>query len=61
MSGKEIRILFGLIKKLKEKNITVVYISHRVEEIFEIADRVTVLRDGRVVIQIMFTTSIKQA
>ncbi|MEW5977477.1 MAG: sugar ABC transporter ATP-binding protein [Acidobacteriota bacterium] len=39
--------LFRIICQLKEKGVGIVYISHRLEEIFEIADRVTVLRDGQ--------------
>ncbi len=42
----EVERLFGFIDKIKKKNITVLYISHRLDEIFGIADRVTVLRDG---------------
>ncbi|MCK5570343.1 MAG: sugar ABC transporter ATP-binding protein, partial [Spirochaetes bacterium] len=38
--------LFGLIRKLKNENVSVIYISHRLDEIFQIADRVMVLRDG---------------
>lgn len=38
--------LFGIIKNLKKKGVSVIFISHRLEEIYEIADRVTVLRDG---------------
>jgi len=38
--------IFKLIKKLKEKDVGIIYISHRLEEIFEICDVVTVLRDG---------------
>ncbi len=41
--------LFGIIKSLSERGITVIYITHRIEEIFRIADRVTVMRDGRLV------------
>ncbi len=44
---KEMEILFSYIKKLKERGTSVIYISHRLEEIFEIADRVSVLRDGQ--------------
>jgi ABC-type sugar transport system ATPase subunit len=43
----EVDILFEIIKELKKKGIAVIYISHRMEEIFEIADSITVLRDGR--------------
>lgn len=38
--------IFKLIKKLKEKDVGIIYISHRIEEIFEICDIVTVLKDG---------------
>lgn len=42
----EVKILFSLINQLKEKGITFIYISHKLDEIFEIADDVTVMRDG---------------
>ena len=41
---------FAFLERAKEKNLTVVYISHRLEEIYRICDRVTVLRDGRKII-----------
>jgi ribose transport system ATP-binding protein len=47
LSESEIKRLFAIIKGLREKNVTVIYISHRLDEIFEIGDYVTVLRDGR--------------
>ena len=47
ISESEIARLFTIIKGLREKNVTVVYISHRLDEIFEIGDSVTVMRDGR--------------
>lgn len=43
----EVKILFTVIKKLKSQGISIVYISHKMEEIFEISDRITVLRDGK--------------
>ncbi|MFN2324234.1 MAG: ATP-binding cassette domain-containing protein, partial [Trueperaceae bacterium] len=46
LSSREVDVLFGLIRQLKARGVTVVYISHRFREIFEIADRVTVLKDG---------------
>ncbi len=49
LTSKEIERLFGILKQLKAKKVTLIYISHRLHEIFEIGDRVTVLRDGQVV------------
>jgi ABC-type sugar transport system ATPase subunit len=54
LSSKEIIYLFKVLNSLKQEGFSVIYISHRLEEIFEIADTVTVLRDGQEVI----TTSI---
>jgi ribose transport system ATP-binding protein len=50
LSAAEIDNLFRLIGQLKHGRVSVIYISHRLDEIFQIADRVTVLRDGREVI-----------
>jgi len=47
LSVAEIDKMFDIVRKLKAKGVTIIYISHRMEEIFEIADRVTVLRDGK--------------
>jgi ABC-type sugar transport system ATPase subunit len=47
LGEKETRNLFNFMKRMREKNLTIIYISHRLDEIFEIADRVTVLQDGR--------------
>ena len=41
--------LFALMRRLKEQGISIIYISHRIEEIFEVCDRITVIRDGRAV------------
>ena len=49
LSQKEVEKLFEIIDKLKKQNMAIVYVSHRLEEIFEIGDRVTVLRDGNLV------------
>jgi len=46
LTNNEVEHLFGFMKTLKEKNIPVIYISHRMDEVFEIGDRVTVFRDG---------------
>lgn len=47
LTTKEINRLFEIIKRLKQKGVTIIYISHRLKEIFEIGDRITVLRNGR--------------
>jgi ABC-type sugar transport system ATPase subunit len=49
LSEQEVGRLFAIIRKLKERGITVIYISHKLAEVFEIGDVVTVLRDGQVV------------
>ena len=46
LTQSEIAILFKIVRQLKADGITVIYISHRLEELFELCDRVTVLRDG---------------
>jgi inositol transport system ATP-binding protein len=48
LSEKEKTALFSLLRLLKSKGTTIIYISHRMAEIFEIADRITVMRDGEV-------------
>lgn len=49
LTEHELENLFALIRRLKAEGVSVIYISHRLEEIFKIADRVTVLRDGALV------------
>lgn len=46
LTNHEVEKLFGIIRDLKKQGIGVIYISHRLDEIFTIADRVTILRDG---------------
>lgn len=46
LTAPEVRILFKIIKKLNEQGITIIYISHRMEEVFEIGDYITIMRDG---------------
>jgi len=47
LSGSDIRILFEVIKTLRAQGVSFLYVSHHLEEIFELADTVTVMRDGR--------------
>ena len=49
LAGQELDSLFATIRSLVEQGVTIIYISHRLNEVFEIADDVTVLKDGRVV------------
>jgi ribose transport system ATP-binding protein len=49
LTRQEAAQLFTLIRRLKAEGVTVVYISHRLEEVFELADRVSILRDGALV------------
>jgi ribose transport system ATP-binding protein len=46
LSVAEVECMFAIIKQLKQKGVTIIYISHRLEEVFRISDRVTVMRDG---------------
>lgn len=46
LTVSEVETLFRVVRDLKKKGVTIIYISHRLEELFEIADRVTVMRDG---------------
>jgi ribose transport system ATP-binding protein len=47
LSGREVDRLLAVMRRLRDRGLGLVYISHRFEEIFAVADRVTVLRDGR--------------
>ncbi len=47
LTDREIAALFEVIASLKKKGVGMIYISHRMEEIFQISDRITVLRDGK--------------
>lgn len=49
LTDKELAKLFEIIEKLKAEGVTIVYISHRLEEIFRICDRATIIRDGVVI------------
>ena len=47
LSSAEVKMLFEIIADLKKQGMAIVYISHHLHEVFEVADRVTVLRDGK--------------
>lgn len=46
ITSEEVRVLFKIIEKLREKCVAIIYITHKMDEVFQIADRVTVMRDG---------------
>jgi len=46
LSSKEIEMLFGIVAKLKAQGVTIIFISHHLQEVFEIGDRISVLRNG---------------
>lgn len=47
LSQEEVTILFGIIEELKAHGVTIIYISHRLEEIIRVGDHITILRDGK--------------
>lgn len=49
LTEHELQALFTLIRQLKAEGVSIVYISHRLEEVFEICDRATIMRDGHVI------------
>lgn len=49
LTSTEVAQLFGMIRNLREKGVSIIYISHKMEEIFKICDDVTVFRDGQMV------------
>lgn len=46
LTNAEVETLFRLVKEMRASGVTIIYISHRIEELFELSDRITVLRDG---------------
>ena len=46
LTEREVEVLFRIIREMKEKGTTIIYISHRLDELYQVADRVTVMRDG---------------
>jgi methyl-galactoside transport system ATP-binding protein len=49
LTENEVEHLFGIIRRLREEGVAIIYISHKMEEILEISDEVTIMRDGRYV------------
>ena len=49
LSAHEVQELFKLVRDLKRQGVAILFVSHRIEEVFEIADKVTVFRDGRLI------------
>ncbi len=49
LSDNEVETLFGIIEKLKNQGVAIIYISHKMDEIFKISDTITVLRDGKLI------------
>ena len=47
LTDRELEVMFRIVKQLREKGITIIYISHRLDEIFGLCNNVSVLRDGR--------------
>ncbi|MCG8569904.1 MAG: xylose ABC transporter ATP-binding protein [Spirochaetes bacterium] len=50
LTNEETKLLLNIIRNLKTKGVTCIYISHRLNEVFDIADRITVLRDGKTIV-----------
>jgi len=49
LTDKELQVLFRVVREYRSRGVSFIYISHRLEEIFEVCDEVTVIRDGRVI------------
>jgi len=57
LSAHEVELLFGLMRELRRRGVGIVFISHRLDEVGQVADRVTVMRDGRVVAVVSGSTT----
>jgi len=60
LSVKEIEILFDIVRKLKAEGVGFIIVSHKINEIYEISDRITVLRDGRLILKGVNTSELAQ-
>lgn len=52
LTDKESKYFFDMVKKLREKGVGIIYVSHRLEEVLELSDRITVLRDGEYIAEL---------
>ena len=60
LSVREIEILFDIVRKLKKEGIGFIIVSHKINEIYEISDRITVLRDGHLILEGVPTAELAQ-
>jgi len=60
LSSREVQILFSLMNKLRAQGVAIIYVSHRLEEIFQICDSCTILRDGKVVCEFSDVKSVSR-
>ena len=60
LSVKEIETLFGIVRKLKVEGVGFIIVSHKINEIYEISDRITVLRDGHLILKGVETATLPQ-
>ena len=49
LTGTEVETLFGILNKLRSRGVAMIYISHKLDEVFHLSDRITVLRDGKTI------------
>jgi ABC-type sugar transport system ATPase subunit len=61
LTQHDVERLFEIVRRLRERGVAIIYISHRLEEVFLLADRVTVLRDGQVVGETLEVNKTNQA
>ncbi|GLQ36197.1 sugar ABC transporter ATP-binding protein [Amylibacter marinus] len=59
LDDQEIEILFGVVRELKKEGVAVLYISHFLDELYQICDRVTIMRDGQTVAQHVISETTK--
>ena len=52
LTEDEVQIMFNTVNRLKENGVTIIYISHRLEEVFQISDTISIMRDGKFIIDL---------